>query len=537
MGSAPVSRFGGATTTFFASSRLGSCVALVVVAAARIAGAAAANPVSIGTDAATFSWTTESIEAGRVTVVSERGAAGSERTVEEPAAARHHVVEVDGLRPGTAYEYRLGGEDESSGGFRTFEPPPGDVVGVVFLIADIHFCEAAGDGDGAGGRCGQDVRRLGFSREAYAAALADIRSRTERLRARFGDSLPVATIASGDVVQRMTPANRRGFVEASGAGPIPCVAPGNHDAGDERGLRDLLVALADAPCNRDGDLDVGPWRILLLDSGSHDAGLGDAGLRRLDEALSLAPDRPTLLAMHHPWIAPPFVVLFGGEPGTFALRDADAFGAVLAKHPQVAAVLSGHIHANWTGKRGTVTQYVFSALVQYPMGYHSITLYRGGFVRRFHPLAATAAEAEASEDAVVAWARERGYPFPEAAPGVLIGSPGDRNSVLTLAGAGERVDPDAAVASMPDASGEPRSSVEGEAVEVASAVGGPDASRPPIAARPRVRGCGCGAAGACRGSPGIAAGLPLLAALAVGRRRRQPPRNSWTANQIVQKSP
>jgi 3',5'-cyclic AMP phosphodiesterase CpdA len=59
----------------------------------------------------------------------------------------------------------------------------------------------------------------------------------------------------------------------------------------------------------------------------------------LDRTLALAPDKPTIVALHHP----PFLthdLLFDG----IGLVDADLFANVIARHRQVARVICGHHH-------------------------------------------------------------------------------------------------------------------------------------------------------------------------------------------------
>jgi 3',5'-cyclic AMP phosphodiesterase CpdA len=59
----------------------------------------------------------------------------------------------------------------------------------------------------------------------------------------------------------------------------------------------------------------------------------------LDRALAQAPDKPTIVALHHP----PFLthdLLFD----KIGLLDADLFAAVIARHRQVARIICGHHH-------------------------------------------------------------------------------------------------------------------------------------------------------------------------------------------------
>ena len=116
---------------------------------------------------------------------------------------------------------------------------------------------------------------------------------------------------------------------------------GNHDEPDV--LRSVFPE-AEVPAARPAHFVVDdlPVRLVAVDTtidGRHDGELTDADLRWLDDALAAAPDRPTVVAMHHP----PFVtgmwwMDYGG------LTAAPAMRSIVDAHPQVAAVLAGHVH-------------------------------------------------------------------------------------------------------------------------------------------------------------------------------------------------
>jgi Icc protein len=504
--------------------RLPAAWALVLCAAAPPASAEPAEIASLGPHDAAFQWRTD---APRTSVVFIRpfaadagpasdGGQGEWRTLEDPApAGRDHFVEVDDLLPGTSYEYRLG-DGGPSGTLATPLPPPGEVRAVLYVLADIHLCV---------GDCPDGVRRLSAARDAYAAAWQDIRRRSATLPA----ELPRAAVILGDLSQQPSPAT---WTEVSKPdhGDVPlCVLPGNHDGWDAdwaARLAALEERLASPACRYDGDhgvLDLGPWRVLLLASivpGENEGRLGDTRRAWLDTTLAEAPDRPTLLATHHPYAAHPAAAALGREARFTFLQDGTELESLLARHPQVAAVLSGHVHVNWTGARGAVAQLLFSALAQYPMGYHSLTLYDGGLVRRYHPLPAMAAEAAASARKVRAWGESTGIPFAGGVTALVYGSTADRNTVLVTA-------------APPDPGSEPAAPDAVQAADVGAAVpegGAADrdaASVPgpaPAAPTRGSSGCRCAAGGMAR--PGGAWSLVALAAwFAVHgavRRRREP---------------
>lgn len=119
--------------------------------------------------------------------------------------------------------------------------------------------------------------------------------------------------------------------------PWPVVwLPGNHDQGD------VLRAVAGDELAASRCLIAGAWRIVLLDSSvPHEVGgaLGEAEYRHLELALMDSVDSPVLIVLHHP----------PADCGTRwldaqQLSDGERFWAMLARHPNVKAVLCGHIH-------------------------------------------------------------------------------------------------------------------------------------------------------------------------------------------------
>lgn len=90
-------------------------------------------------------------------------------------------------------------------------------------------------------------------------------------------------------------------------------------------------------------VDVGPLRLVALDStvpGHSHGSLDAAQLDWLDTELALAPERPTVVALHHP----PFTTLIG-HMDQVGLREGIAgLEDIVRRHPQVERVISGHLH-------------------------------------------------------------------------------------------------------------------------------------------------------------------------------------------------
>lgn len=121
------------------------------------------------------------------------------------------------------------------------------------------------------------------------------------------------------------------------------VVPGNHD---ERNA--LRAAFADHEyLPRDGEflhycIDKYPLRMIGLDStvpGEPHGFMCERRLAWLESRLAEAPERPTLLFMHHP----PFLTGLG-HMDVQRCGNAEAFGALVECHPQIVRLLCGHVH-------------------------------------------------------------------------------------------------------------------------------------------------------------------------------------------------
>lgn len=155
---------------------------------------------------------------------------------------------------------------------------------------------------------------------------------------------PEVVLATGDLVNDGTRDQYDQLVEILGALEIELLPiPGNHD--DRTGLR---AAFSDVVPDGDPDdpvdyvVDRGPLRLVGLDTtvpGEHPGLLERDQLAWLDAVLCEAPDRPTVVFQHHP----PFLTgIDWMDASGLAGREREA--DLLSRHPQVRAVLCGHIH-------------------------------------------------------------------------------------------------------------------------------------------------------------------------------------------------
>jgi Icc protein len=159
---------------------------------------------------------------------------------------------------------------------------------------------------------------------------------------------PDAVVVTGDLADHASDGEYevvRELLDSLGS-PIH-VLPGNHD--DRRALhRHFGVPGADGePVQYSSDL--GPLRLVVIDSTrpGEDPGSLDGGrLGWLDAELEAAPERPTIVAMHHPPILTG--VRLWDELG-LPLSDRRGLRDVVRRHPQVCRVIAGHVHRVMTG--------------------------------------------------------------------------------------------------------------------------------------------------------------------------------------------
>jgi 3',5'-cyclic-AMP phosphodiesterase len=120
------------------------------------------------------------------------------------------------------------------------------------------------------------------------------------------------------------------------------VLPGNHD--DRGRLRRAfhLPGSGSEPINY--SLAVGELRLVVLDSivpGRDPGAFPASQLRWLDEELGAQPQRPTLLAMHH---SPLATGIPEWDEINLLAQERDALAEVVARHPQLRAIVGGHLH-------------------------------------------------------------------------------------------------------------------------------------------------------------------------------------------------
>lgn len=155
---------------------------------------------------------------------------------------------------------------------------------------------------------------------------------------------PDAILVTGDIVQD-DPAGYAHFrrIFSDLGAPVFCI-PGNHD--DPAILRRELDC---KPFMVGGFTDLGPWRIVMLDSTIPSAAKGRLSPRELallEAALSSGRDKHALVCLHH---QP--VTMSSRWLDQVGLENADEFLRVIDSHRNVRAVVWGHVHQSFESLR------------------------------------------------------------------------------------------------------------------------------------------------------------------------------------------
>lgn len=215
----------------------------------------------------------------------------------------------------------------------------------------------------------------------------------ERLRRAVAEVLasgPLPSLVNGDLAWSCGRVeDYRHFLEIVrplAAGPGLVLGVGNHDH-----RNNLMRVLGEPPvpplARLVATVERGPYRFVMLDSlvDTEEVGgeIGAPQLEWLEEALSSAPSRRTLLLVHH--------------PGRSASRGCIDFGAlvdVAERHPCVQAIVTGHEHEFALGKRRGIhriglpaTAFPFEPRV--PIGWVEAAMGSAGIDIRFRHAGAT----------------------------------------------------------------------------------------------------------------------------------------------------
>ena len=182
---------------------------------------------------------------------------------------------------------------------------------------------------------------------------------------------PDAVLMSGDLADNAADGEYELVRELLAQLGVPIyVLPGNHDHRDVLRRHFDLPGAAGTPVQY--AVDLGPLRLVVLDSTrpGEDRGELDADrLSWLDAELAGTPDRPTVLALHHP---PVSTGIAAWDEIGLPAADRRALADVLERHPQVRRIVAGHIHRTMTAElAGRAVLAIPSTYVQTRLSFNS----------------------------------------------------------------------------------------------------------------------------------------------------------------------
>ena len=167
------------------------------------------------------------------------------------------------------------------------------------------------------------------------------------------DPGPDLVLHTGDIASHGSVPRYQAFKEIVGALNVPlAVIPGNHD--ERNALRQVFGGTSSLPTT--GDflhyvIEDHPVRIICCDSvvaGETPGEMCPERLAWLEARLSEAPDRPTVVALHHP----PFYSGMTGSSAKGLVRGGAELDELLRGHGQVVRILAGHVHRAITAEYG-----------------------------------------------------------------------------------------------------------------------------------------------------------------------------------------
>jgi Icc protein len=196
-------------------------------------------------------------------------------------------------------------------------------------ITDLHIMHANGS---------VDAKRNAERLRTVLAAIHALRPR------------PAAIIASGDLANVGTPDEYAALAEILSEAEIPLhLAVGNHDRrGPFLEAFSGLYARVDANGFAQYVVDVGEVRLVVcdtLDESEPQGAFCEVRAAWLADTLDVAPDRPTVVVIHHPPIPSGIQWMDPNPLSDWIVR----LEGVLSSRPQVKVVLCGHMHRAYHG--------------------------------------------------------------------------------------------------------------------------------------------------------------------------------------------
>jgi 3',5'-cyclic-AMP phosphodiesterase len=221
---------------------------------------------------------------------------------------------------------------------------------LLFQLSDPHIGATWGDGDPVAGltKAVESARRL--------------------------PDRPDAVLMSGDLADNAADGEYELVRELLARLDAPVyVLAGNHDDRDTLRRHFDLPGAVGTPVQY--AVDVGPLRLVVLDSTRPEEIRGELDGQRLawlDAELAAAPERTTLIAMHHP---PLSTGIEAWDELGLPVADRVALGEVLERHPQVRRLVAGHVHRTIAAElAGRAVLAVPSTYVQVRLDFHPVEI-------------------------------------------------------------------------------------------------------------------------------------------------------------------
>lgn len=160
--------------------------------------------------------------------------------------------------------------------------------------------------------------------------------------------LPDLVVASGDLAHDATAGAYRQVRQCltSLGAPVYCL-PGNHD---EAGM--LKTHMHTEPFHTARTLIHDPWQLLFLDStvpGEEGGHLSEQELAAMENSLGQHTDLHTLIFVHHQPVP-----VGSSWLDTMAIDNSEELFAVIENHPQIRAIVWGHVHQEFDRRRNNL---------------------------------------------------------------------------------------------------------------------------------------------------------------------------------------
>lgn len=159
---------------------------------------------------------------------------------------------------------------------------------------------------------------------------------------------PGLAVATGDLTHDASPQAYRQLQQCFSDLQVPVYClPGNHDESTT-----LRANINSDSCYSRSGVHLSGWQLAFVDStvrGAEGGHLARNELEQLDRVLTQAADSPAIVWLHHQPVA-----IGSRWLDTMAVDNAADFFQVIDRHPQVRAVVWGHVHQCFEQRRNNV---------------------------------------------------------------------------------------------------------------------------------------------------------------------------------------